>query len=102
MEHGGQRRQAERRVTELAQALALLARRDEAVALYDERFCRMWEFYLAACEVGFRYGGLMVLQVQLAKRVHVVPLTRSYVGAREAALAEKEGKGSWPRMVAAE
>ncbi|WP_437719460.1 cyclopropane-fatty-acyl-phospholipid synthase family protein [Sorangium sp. So ce448] len=52
----------------------------EAVArTHDARFRRMWEFYLAASEVGFRRCGLMVFQVQLAKRVDAVPLTRDYL-----------------------
>jgi len=55
------------------------ARRDEARGLYDERFCRMWEFYLAACEAGFRNGRTMVFQLQLAHRRDAVPLTRTYV-----------------------
>ena len=55
------------------------ARRDEARALYDERFCRMWEFYLAACEAGFRNGRTMVFQLQLAHRRDAVPLTRTYI-----------------------
>lgn len=67
-----------------------LARRDEARGLYDERFCRMWEFYLAACESAFRYSGLMVFQIQLAKRQDAVPLTRDYIGQREAELRSKE------------
>jgi cyclopropane-fatty-acyl-phospholipid synthase len=53
--------------------------RDQIVALYDERFFRMWSMYLAGCEMGFRYQGLMVFQVQLAKRVDAVPLTRDYM-----------------------
>jgi cyclopropane-fatty-acyl-phospholipid synthase len=65
-------------------------RRDEAKAVYGDRFCRMWEFYLAATECGFRHGGLMVFQIQLAKRLETVPLTRDYIGAREAALRAKE------------
>ncbi|SKA28631.1 SAM-dependent methyltransferase [Consotaella salsifontis] len=56
-----------------------LAHWDEAKAIYDERFCRMWEFYLAASESAFRWQGLMVFQVQLAKRVDTVPLTRGYM-----------------------
>jgi cyclopropane-fatty-acyl-phospholipid synthase len=79
-----------------------LARRDEACALYDERFCRMWEFYLAACECGFRHCGMMVFQIQLAKRQEAVPLTRNYIGAREAELAARDGQHSRPRMMAAE
>ena len=60
-----------------------LTRRDEAKALYDDRFCRMWEFYLSMAECGFRYCGLMVFQIQLAKRLDTVPFTRDYIGARE-------------------
>lgn len=67
-----------------------VACREEARLLYDERFCRMWEFYLAACEVGFRHAGLMVFQIQLAKRQEAVPLTRDYIGEREGALRAKE------------
>jgi cyclopropane-fatty-acyl-phospholipid synthase len=52
----------------------------EAVAqIHDARFCRMWEFYLALSEVGFRRCGLMVFQAQLAKRIDAVPLTRDYL-----------------------
>jgi cyclopropane-fatty-acyl-phospholipid synthase len=56
-----------------------VANRDKAKALYDERFCRMWEFYLAGAEMGFRYGGLVVFQLQLAKRVDILPLARDYM-----------------------
>ena len=56
-----------------------MARRDEAKALYDERFCRMWEIYLIGSELFFRRQGGMVFQVQLAKDRHVVPLTRDYI-----------------------
>ncbi len=52
---------------------------DEAASLYDERFCRMWDFYLAGAELGFRYGGHMVAQVQLARQQDAVPLTRDYM-----------------------
>lgn len=67
-----------------------LARRDEAKTLYDDRFCRMWEFYLAGCEAGFRHGGLMVFQIQIAKRLESVPLTRDYIAERESALRRQE------------
>ncbi len=60
-----------------------LARRGEILDLYDERFCRMWEFYLASSEIAFRYGGHMVFQLQLAKRVDAVPITRNYIEAFE-------------------
>jgi cyclopropane-fatty-acyl-phospholipid synthase len=58
---------------------------DEAAALYDEQFCRMWEYYLAAGELAFRYGGHMVFQLQLAKRVGALPITRDYMIDRERA-----------------
>jgi cyclopropane-fatty-acyl-phospholipid synthase len=53
--------------------------RDAVKEMYDERFCRMWEMYLAAFEMYFRYMGLMVFQLQMAKRIDVVPLTRTYM-----------------------
>lgn len=55
------------------------ARWDEAKALYDERFCRMWEFYMAGCEVAFRHLGLVVFQVQIGGNQEAVPLTRDYI-----------------------
>ncbi len=56
-----------------------LANRERAKALYDERFCRMWEFYLAGSEMAFRYMNLCVFQIQLAKRIDTAPLTRDYM-----------------------
>ncbi len=67
-----------------------LAHREEAAAVLDERFCRMWEFYLAAAEAGFRYGGLMVFQIQLAKTVDAVPRLRGYMSADEEKLRSRE------------
>jgi cyclopropane-fatty-acyl-phospholipid synthase len=55
------------------------ANRAEIARLYDERFCRMWEFYLAGSEMAFRSMGHMVFQMQIAKRQDAVPLTRDYV-----------------------
>jgi cyclopropane-fatty-acyl-phospholipid synthase len=59
-----------------------MARRAEAAALYDERFCRMWEFYLSACEAAFRFQDVAVFQVQCARRQEAVPLTRDYIAER--------------------
>ena len=53
--------------------------RAEVKAIYDERFCRMWEFYLAVSEIAFRNLGHMVFQIQLARRVDAVPMTRDYI-----------------------
>ena len=58
------------------------AQRERVRALYDERFCRMWEFYLAGAEMAFRHGRLMVFQIQLAHRQGAVPLTRDYLYAQ--------------------
>ena len=55
------------------------SRREKALELFDERFCRMWEYYLAACEMMFRNGNLMVFQLQLAHKRDAVPLTREYL-----------------------
>jgi cyclopropane-fatty-acyl-phospholipid synthase len=64
------------------------ANRDRVAAIYDERFCRMWEFYLAGCEAAFRHAGLVNFQIQVAKRVDTVPLTRDYIVEWERAHAE--------------
>jgi cyclopropane-fatty-acyl-phospholipid synthase len=74
-----------------------MARRDEAVRLYDERFARMWEFYLAASEMSFRKQNLMNLQIQITKRQDVVPMTRDYIGREEAKLRGIE-RGRRPRL----
>jgi cyclopropane-fatty-acyl-phospholipid synthase len=53
--------------------------RDHLRKIYDERFCRMWEMYLIGSEVAFRRQDHMVFQMQLAKAVDAVPLTRDYI-----------------------
>jgi cyclopropane-fatty-acyl-phospholipid synthase len=63
-----------------------MARREEAERLYDERFCRMWELYLASSEMAFREEGMMVFQIQMTRRQGVVPVTRDYIAYSEAAL----------------
>ena len=57
----------------------LARRRDEVVCLYDERFYRMWEFYFALCEIGFRYRSNIVFQMQMARGMDTVPITRDYM-----------------------
>ena len=74
-----------------------MARREEAVRLYDERFARMWEFYLAASEMSFRKQNLMNFQIQLTRRQGVVPMTRDYIGREEARLRGIE-QGQRPRL----
>lgn len=60
-----------------------MAERPRIVALFDERFSRMWEFYLAFCEAAFRHSGLVVFQIQISKRIDAVPITRDYIAADE-------------------
>jgi len=74
-----------------------MARREEAVRLYDERFARMWEFYLAAAEMSFRKQNMMNFQLQLTKRQGVVPMTRDYIGREEARLRGIE-QSTRPRL----
>src|SRR3990170_2376200 len=62
-----------------------------AVARFGERFCRMWEFYLAICEIGFRYQNLMVFKLQLTKNQKALPLTREYIDETERDLRLREG-----------
>ena len=73
-----------------------LENRETAVKIMDERFCRMWEFYLAASEAAFRWGDLCVFQFQLALDKTAVPLTRDYIGQVERDLA---GDSAAPRAV---
>jgi cyclopropane-fatty-acyl-phospholipid synthase len=63
------------------------AQRAQIAEIYDERFCRMWELYLCFSEIAFRHRDHMVFQLQLAKKVDAVPLTRDYIGEAERRLA---------------
>ncbi|WP_454887887.1 class I SAM-dependent methyltransferase [Sphingomonas oryzagri] len=69
-------------------------KRGEIEQLYDARFFRMWTFYLAACEMSFRYDGLMVFQLQIAADIDAVPLTRDYLASEEARIACRLEPGS--------
>ena len=79
-----------------------LAHREEAERLYDARFVRMWDFYLAASEMAFREQAMMVFQIQLAKRQDVVPRTRNYIAEQEALLRQAETNRAPPLRIAGE
>ena len=81
-----------------------MAHRDEIKALYDERFCRMWEYYLAASETSFQYQDLMNFQMQIAKHQEAVPLTRNYMWEAEERLraADTRSAGRVPLKIAGE
>jgi cyclopropane-fatty-acyl-phospholipid synthase len=74
-----------------------LAHRDAVERIYDARFVRMWEFYLAASEMSFREQALMVMQIQLTKRQGVVPMTREYI-MRETARLRALERGRRPPL----
>ncbi|ETR74889.1 cyclopropane-fatty-acyl-phospholipid synthase [Afipia sp. P52-10] len=67
-----------------------LARREEAERLYNDKFVRMWEFYLAASEMSFRKQAMMNVQIQITKRQGIVPMTRDYIADAENRLRRAE------------
>ncbi len=79
-----------------------LAHREDVEKLYDDRFVRMWEFYLAAAEMAFREQAMMVMQIQLTKRQGVVPMTRDYIARESARLRALEGGQRPPLRLAGE
>ena len=79
-----------------------LAHRDEVVQLYDQRFVRMWEFYLACSEMAFRRGDMIVFQIQMAKHKGVAPATRDYIAREEARLRALEPGYTTPLRLAGE
>jgi cyclopropane-fatty-acyl-phospholipid synthase len=79
-----------------------LAHREEVERIYDRRFVRMWEFYLAASEMSFREQNMMVFQIQLTKKQNVVPMTRDYIVREEQRLRLAEGKQRQPLRLAGE
>jgi cyclopropane-fatty-acyl-phospholipid synthase len=79
-----------------------LAHREEVVRLYDQRFVRMWEFYLASSEMSFRDGDMVVFQVQLTKHKGVAPATRDYIAREEARLRGLEAGQTAPLRLAGE
>ncbi len=79
-----------------------LAHRDEVLRLYDQRFVRMWEFYLAASEMAFREGDMVVFQIQMTKRKGITPATRDYIAREEARLRGLEAGHAAPLRLAGE
>ena len=56
-----------------------LSKKQEVLEMFDEKFMRMWEFYLASCEMVFKWGDQVVFQLQLTKNFTSVPNTRDYI-----------------------
>jgi cyclopropane-fatty-acyl-phospholipid synthase len=63
-----------------------MANKEKAIALYDERFVRMWEFYLAGSEMAFTHENFFIFQMQIVKKRTAVPDNRNYIYEREAEL----------------
>ncbi len=63
-----------------------MAHREAIVAAYDERFFRMWTFYLAGATASFEHGGMCNYQIQYIRDRRAVPLTRGYMAEAETAL----------------
>ena len=76
--------------------------REEITALYDERFYRMWEFYLAGAEQSFRHGGLVNWQLQYVKSRSAIPMTREYMDEESARLRSLDEPPEWHLAQAAE
>jgi cyclopropane-fatty-acyl-phospholipid synthase len=72
-----------------------VAHKDEIVALYDERFYRMWLFYLAGAEAAFRYGGMVNWQLQYVRRRDAIPMTREFMFEEEERLRASETPPVW-------
>ena len=70
------------------------ANRHKVRELYDERFCRMWEMYLAASEVAFRYSGHVNFQIQITRDLAAVPLTRDYIEDSKRRRTNKRGSAA--------
>jgi cyclopropane-fatty-acyl-phospholipid synthase len=79
-----------------------LAHREDVERLYDRRFVRMWEFYLASSEMAFRESDMVVFQIQMTKRKGVVPQTRDYIAREEARLRTAEAGYAEPLRLAGE
>ena len=78
------------------------AHRERAKEIYDERFCRMWEFYLAASEAAFRFAGMNNFQIQFCKNQHALPLTRNYMLEAEERLRAADSKRPRLKSIPAE
>ncbi len=76
--------------------------RERAREIYDERFCRMWEFYLAASECAFRFAGMNNFQIQFVKNQHALPLTRNYMFEEEERLRKIDSRRPRLKSVPAE
>jgi cyclopropane-fatty-acyl-phospholipid synthase len=76
-----------------------MAHKDQVLTFFDERFIRLWDFYLVSSEVAFRTGNLDNFQIQLSRQLDALPLTRQYMSDAEDALRRKESAAADRRPV---
>ncbi len=74
------------------------ANRAKVAQMYDEKFCRMWEFYLISAEMMFRTGSQEVFHMQLAKKRDAAPIVRDYIIDEQRALLAREASANKPRL----
>jgi len=70
--------------------MRFLSHHSKIKGLWGERFFRMWEYYLASCELAFRKRGYMVFQIQMMRNPELTPLTRDYIGEEEKKMEKKK------------
>ena len=56
-----------------------MSKKNEVLEMFDEKFFRMWEFYLVGCEMAFKWSDQVVFQFQLTKKLRATPITRDYI-----------------------
>ena len=56
-----------------------MSKKNEVLEMFDEKFFRMWEFYLVGCEMAFKWSDQVVFQFQLTKKLKATPITRDYI-----------------------
>ena len=56
-----------------------ISKKEEVLEMFDEKFFRMWEFYLVGCEMAFKWSDQVVFQFQLTKKLKATPITRDYI-----------------------
>jgi cyclopropane-fatty-acyl-phospholipid synthase len=78
------------------------AQHDRVTALYDERFFRMWEYYLASSETAFRQAGMNNFQIQMSHHQGVLPITRNYIAEEEERLRAIDSRRPRIKSVPAE
>ena len=76
-----------------------LDHKDEIVAMYDERFFRMWTFYLSGATAAFESGGMCNFQIQYVRSRHALPMHRDYMAEAEEAIMSSQNAAARPKAL---